>query len=209
MSDFGSELRRLMQARGIGVRELARRAHYNPGFISNLCQGKKRPSAETAEVLDRVLNGEGRLASLGNTGVSRATAGRARTVEVLPTGTDLLAVAWMVGRLDQRIDRDTACRLAATLTHAPVTGLDEPLDRISHALAHPARGLPAGTLDHLEAVCLGLHWLEFVLPARQIIRPVLTHLDEAISLLEACTDEKQRRRLAVTVGETALLGRVS
>src|SRR5207244_112897 len=101
MNDFGPELQRLMQARRLGVRELARQAHYTAGNISNLCNGKKRPSPETAERLDRILRADGRLASLGKGGASRNA--RARTVietpgESLPAA-DLLSVAWMVGRL--------------------------------------------------------------------------------------------------------------
>ena len=44
MSGFGTELARLMAARGLGVRELARMAPCNPGHISNLRSGKARPS---------------------------------------------------------------------------------------------------------------------------------------------------------------------
>jgi hypothetical protein len=55
-------------------------------------------------------------------------------------------------------------------------------------------------------VSLGLHWLEFVIPSGRIFRDVLTHLNEVISLLEACNDRQKRRRLAVIAGETALLG---
>ena len=48
MSDFGTELARLMAARGLGVRELARMVPCNPGHISNLRSGKARPSPELA-----------------------------------------------------------------------------------------------------------------------------------------------------------------
>lgn len=41
--DFGAELARLMEERGVGVRALARRTYYNPGHISNLRSGKSRP----------------------------------------------------------------------------------------------------------------------------------------------------------------------
>ena len=44
MSDFAAELARLMAARGLGVRELARKVPCNPGHISNLRNGKARPS---------------------------------------------------------------------------------------------------------------------------------------------------------------------
>jgi tetratricopeptide (TPR) repeat protein len=64
MSEFGGEMARLMAARGIGVRALARQVHYNPGHISNLRSGKARPSAEMARDLDRALGADGVLAAL-------------------------------------------------------------------------------------------------------------------------------------------------
>jgi transcriptional regulator with XRE-family HTH domain len=64
MSDFGTELARLMAARGVGVRELARMVPCNPGHISNLRSGKARPSAELAEALDERLKADGSLRAL-------------------------------------------------------------------------------------------------------------------------------------------------
>ena len=72
MSDFGRELARLMQARGVGVRELARAAYCNPGHISNLRSGKARPSPQLAETLDRQLGAGGTLAAIA----ARSTPGR-------------------------------------------------------------------------------------------------------------------------------------
>jgi transcriptional regulator with XRE-family HTH domain len=43
MSDFAAELARLMAARGLGVRELARMVPCNPSHISKLRSGKARP----------------------------------------------------------------------------------------------------------------------------------------------------------------------
>jgi transcriptional regulator with XRE-family HTH domain len=62
MSDFGTELARLMAARGVGVRELARMVPCNPGHISNLRSGTARPSAELAGALDERLRRAGRCA---------------------------------------------------------------------------------------------------------------------------------------------------
>ncbi len=62
MTDFGRELARLMETRGLGVRELARLVPCNPGHISNLRSGKARPSPELAADLDRVLDADGTLA---------------------------------------------------------------------------------------------------------------------------------------------------
>jgi transcriptional regulator with XRE-family HTH domain len=64
MSAFGRELARLMEARGLGVREVARRVPCNPGHISNLRSGKARPSPELAADLDKVLGADGTLAAL-------------------------------------------------------------------------------------------------------------------------------------------------
>lgn len=72
MNDFGRELARLMQARGIGVRELARAVYCNPGHISNLRSGKARPSSQLAETLDRYLGAVGNLVA----SVTRSTPGR-------------------------------------------------------------------------------------------------------------------------------------
>jgi hypothetical protein len=64
MSDFGTELTRLMTARGIGVRELARMVPCNPGHISNLRSGKAQPSPELTEVIDERLEAGGMLRAL-------------------------------------------------------------------------------------------------------------------------------------------------
>ena len=71
MSDFGTELARLMAARGVGVRELARMPPCNPGHISNLRAGKARPSPELAEILDELLEAGGTLAALAPEPTSR------------------------------------------------------------------------------------------------------------------------------------------
>ena len=75
MSEFGTELARLMAARGIGVRELARRAHYNAGHISNLRNGHARPSPELAADLDATLGADGALAALVPAPAGRAPRG--------------------------------------------------------------------------------------------------------------------------------------
>ena len=59
--DFIAELIRLMDVRGIGVRELARRTNYGPGYISHLRHGKKRASPEAARRFDAALTAEGHL----------------------------------------------------------------------------------------------------------------------------------------------------
>jgi transcriptional regulator with XRE-family HTH domain len=62
MSDFGAELERWMLTRGMGVRELHRRSGYSAGYISQLRQGRRMPSPETARDLDDALGAGGELA---------------------------------------------------------------------------------------------------------------------------------------------------
>jgi transcriptional regulator with XRE-family HTH domain len=64
MTEFGTALARLMTARGLGVRELARMVPCNPGHISNLRSGKARPSPELAATLDERLEAGGTLTAL-------------------------------------------------------------------------------------------------------------------------------------------------
>src|SRR5216684_8696592 len=71
MSDFGTELARLMTARGLGVRELSRMVPCNPGHISNLRSGKARPSPELGRTLDDRLDAGGTLAALAPEAVPR------------------------------------------------------------------------------------------------------------------------------------------
>lgn len=58
---FGDELSRLMAERDVGVRELARLAHYTPGHISKLRKGERLPSDRAAACLEALLGGDGRL----------------------------------------------------------------------------------------------------------------------------------------------------
>jgi transcriptional regulator with XRE-family HTH domain len=62
MSDFSEMLRRLMEDQGTGLRELAREVPCNPGHLSYLRSGKRRPSPEIALRLDDILQADGSLA---------------------------------------------------------------------------------------------------------------------------------------------------
>ena len=102
MSEFGTELARLMQERGTGVRELARLVPCNPGHVSNLRSGKARPSRELAQILDNILGAGGALAALAAASSRPAPAGDLQLIELarraeasdLGTGTlELLTVS--------------------------------------------------------------------------------------------------------------------
>jgi transcriptional regulator with XRE-family HTH domain len=81
MSEFGEQLRRVMAERGIGVRELARQVPCNPGYLSNLRNGRKRPSRPIAVRLDEILDAGGALAVLSVTAPPGSLPGDAQPLD--------------------------------------------------------------------------------------------------------------------------------
>ncbi|CAM5328225.1 hypothetical protein GCM10010261_18670 [Streptomyces pilosus] len=71
---FPAELRRLRQARGLSLADLARRTHYSKGYLSKIETGAKRATADIARICDRVLDAEGEL--LGLVDLSERVEGR-------------------------------------------------------------------------------------------------------------------------------------
>jgi transcriptional regulator with XRE-family HTH domain len=201
MSEFGAELKQLMNGAGIGVRPLAREVPCSAAYISQLLSGERFPSAKMARRIDEVLGAGGSLAALAPASGGR----RHRESESPAPKADIPALAWMVGRMDQRVDRRTAARFAEALAEAPSVGMADPAERLAHALTRPA-ALTEAAVAYLETRSVGYHLLESVLPSGGLLRPVLAHLNEIITLLEGCADLRMHRRLAGTAGETALLG---
>ncbi|GAB3275217.1 hypothetical protein GCM10027589_00180 [Actinocorallia lasiicapitis] len=115
--------------------------------------------------------------------------------------TDPLALAWTVGRLNQRMDRRTLLQL--TTATAAGAALD-PAQRLLRALAGRHR-LDDTTITHLEDRTKGFHRLEEHLPGKLLYPALLTHLNEVSALLEARPPEPQRLRLATVAGESAVL----
>lgn len=103
------------------------------------------------------------------------------------------------------MDRRTVLQLAASVTGGAVAfGLTEPTERLGRALTGTQR-IDPHAVEHLEARTNGFHWLEGHLPARDVYRGVMTHLNEISTLLESGPPEHLRHRLAVTAGESAVL----
>jgi transcriptional regulator with XRE-family HTH domain len=75
MGEFGAELARLMTERGTGVRQLARAVYCNPGHVSNLRNGRARPSPELAAAIDEHLGAGGSLAALASSAGAAASTG--------------------------------------------------------------------------------------------------------------------------------------
>lgn len=61
---FAGRLREWRLARGLSVRELAKRAHVAKSTISDLEHGKKTPGVETVHALDRALGAGGELTNM-------------------------------------------------------------------------------------------------------------------------------------------------
>ncbi|MPZ66554.1 MAG: helix-turn-helix domain-containing protein [Pseudonocardiaceae bacterium] len=62
--NFGQELRRLRGAADLSLRGLARQVHYDPGYVSKVENGAKKPTAELAAACDGALETGGVLAGL-------------------------------------------------------------------------------------------------------------------------------------------------
>jgi len=61
MADFGDEVRRHMQARGMSLRGLARAAGYDPSYLSKVLSGRKPASPFLARCLDDALGADGAI----------------------------------------------------------------------------------------------------------------------------------------------------
>jgi transcriptional regulator with XRE-family HTH domain len=166
MNDFGRELARLMQARGLGVRELARLVPCNPGHISNLRSGKAQPSPELAESLDDRLGADGTLRALApalhTLGRRQPTAHGADSFDDEIAALDLarLAEASQVGtgtveRLELAVDD-----LAVAYSGAPPADL---LGRVHAYLRYVSRLLDARTTlaEHRRLLVTG-GWLSLL-----------------------------------------------
>jgi transcriptional regulator with XRE-family HTH domain len=64
VTEFGSEVARLLSERGISLRQAARLAHYDVSYLSKVVNGRKPGSRELATALDKVLGADGALSAL-------------------------------------------------------------------------------------------------------------------------------------------------
>ena len=148
MNDFGGELARLMQARGLGVRELARMVPCNPGHISNLRSGKAQPSLELAESLDDRLGAEGTLRALAP---ALHTLGKRQPTAHGPDSSDDEIAALDLGRLAEasHVGTGTVERLELAVDDLAVAYPGAPpadlLGRVRAYLGYVSRLLDART----------------------------------------------------------------
>ncbi len=64
---FGERVVALMEARGLSLRETARRVACSAGYLSNVLHGRKRPSVRVAARLDDLLEAAGEVVALAET----------------------------------------------------------------------------------------------------------------------------------------------
>ena len=64
---FGDRVVALMEARGLSLRETARRVACSAGYLSNVLHGRRRPSTRVAARLDDLLEAAGELVALAET----------------------------------------------------------------------------------------------------------------------------------------------
>ena len=103
---FGQEIRRLMAERRVGLRELARQVHYDPGYLSKIVNGRKAVSGDLARCLDAALDAHGVLAAFRTTPDLRG-------VFACDDEKRLILAARSPKRLDQEIIKHLAEVLAA------------------------------------------------------------------------------------------------
>jgi transcriptional regulator with XRE-family HTH domain len=165
MSEFGDELARLMSARRIGVRELARQLHYNPGHISNLKNGKARPSQQAARDLDRALGADGALAALAPWPSRRP---RAQPAGWADRGDDEIAAIELARHAEASdIGAGTVERLESAVDDLavayPGTPPDDLLERVRGYLGYTGRLLDArGTLAEHRRLLVTGGWLSLL-----------------------------------------------
>jgi transcriptional regulator with XRE-family HTH domain len=64
VSEFGSEVARLLSERGMSLRQAARLTHYDVSYLSKAVNGRKPGSRDLAAALDKVLDARGKLMAL-------------------------------------------------------------------------------------------------------------------------------------------------
>lgn len=64
METFGERARALMRERGMSLRRLAQQINYDPGYLSKVLNGHRRPATAMAERIDAALGADGELVAL-------------------------------------------------------------------------------------------------------------------------------------------------
>ena len=190
MNDFGTELARLMQARGIGVRELARAAYCNPGHISNLRSGKARPSPQLADTLDRHLGAGGNLAAIVTRSASGRHRGRATRSSEPSRAVEALQVV-VNGADGLEIAEDSLAELVRHYAHVVAVAPSVAVyDEIVSARSFAGMLLDRGSQARRPELAITTGWLSSLLAISA------TDLGDHAAALVWCADTERRGREA-------------
>jgi transcriptional regulator with XRE-family HTH domain len=115
VSEFGSEVARLLAERGMSLRQAARLAHYDVSYLSKVVSGRKAPSLALAGALDSALGADGTLAALAASGLDPGDAGRLGWAVANPRHVDHAAVRGLAAVLAAQRRAEDALGSAAVL----------------------------------------------------------------------------------------------
>lgn len=152
MSEFGTQLQRLLGERGMSTYRAARLVPCDPSYITHLCAGRKRPSRRIAERLDEILEACGALAALTPSPAAR----KPRKIPPPPALTAPPAGSWAIPVFEAVLSPADAARRAGEAGTRPA-GLRDLRVAVSSALraslasdyGQLARILPA-LIGHVE-----------------------------------------------------------
>jgi transcriptional regulator with XRE-family HTH domain len=189
MNDFGSELGRLMEARGIGVRELARAAYCNPGHISNLRSGKARPSLQLADTLDKHLEAGGKLAAIAARSARVRQRGRATRSSEPSRAVEALQVAMSDNGGASEIAEDGLGELVHHYAYvAAVAPSVAVYDEIVSARSFAGMLIDRGSRPRLPELAVTTGWLSSLLAISAV------DLGDHATALVWCADTERRGR---------------
>lgn len=159
MSEFGDELGRLRRARGLSLHELARRSHYDVGYLSKLANGHRTGSQDLARQLDRLLHADGQLVAAWEA-TARPPIPAVPSPSLVPDP-DLYERITRAVDQPQRVDQpvvewlehtlDEHRRVEDTIGARPLLGLIRSQLTTVAGLIHSARGPLAGRLIGLSS----------------------------------------------------------
>ncbi|MGH3743142.1 MAG: helix-turn-helix domain-containing protein, partial [Micromonosporaceae bacterium] len=158
---FGSELRRLREAKRLSLRELAALSYFGKSTLSDLENNQKSPSVETARRLDDALGADGALARL----VSKPEPAAGPLPAPHDDEEQSLELSRRVAASD--VGADTLAQLEAVVddlaTAYPTTPPAELLERVRRHLGYVARLLEMRkTLNEHRRLIVAGGWLSLL-----------------------------------------------
>jgi transcriptional regulator with XRE-family HTH domain len=203
VNDFGNEARRLMAERGWSLRELARRAHCDPSYLSKVFNGVKPVTPHLAAVLDGVFGSDGKLTTAAPPMSSRPVPELARVAPGMHRQDFLLIAGAGFAALDLLLDHSLAGRLEVAQAAGRVDG--ETVDGLEHLmLGYRQVYRSAGAALLLGPVCGTLNLLTDLAPGAGSHRGRLVSLigqagtlAGAILMLDLADFATARRYLAI------------